>query len=132
MKKNAVLILSFLVAALIVACAPSTTVRRELPAQLVGTYAGIIATPGFPDRDVSLALNGDASAVLSVDPDVGAPIVTWGRWTERGGSILVQMLDADLAPLGSPIVWNLQGEQLLPKKWPVTIFGEKGLILRKQ
>jgi hypothetical protein len=57
----------------------------------------------------------------------------YGRWTFRDDNQLtVQMEDQALKPIGQPLVFQLVGDRLIPKKWDKSVYGPDGLALRRR
>ncbi len=64
--------------------------------------------------------------------DRGSPVVS-GRWSlVDDNQLTVQLEDDTGAPQGQPLVWELAGDRLNPKRWDRKLYGPEGLPLRKR
>ncbi len=56
-----------------------------------------------------------------------------GRWTFRDDNQLtVQLEDQAEKPIGQPLVFELVGDRLVPKRWDKAVYGPDGLALKRR
>jgi hypothetical protein len=56
-----------------------------------------------------------------------------GRWSFREDNQLTVQLENELGdPVGQPLVFDLVGDKLVPKKWDAGVYGTDGIPLRRR
>ncbi|HEV7733344.1 MAG TPA: hypothetical protein VGR62_14325 [Candidatus Binatia bacterium] len=90
---------------------------------------------GYTTKLVSLWIqpNGRATfEMVTLGQDRGAPVVA-GRWSLVDDTQLtVQLGDDTGKPQGQPLVYDVAGDRLIPKRWDHKLYGPEGLPLRKR
>lgn len=116
-----------LVALLLAAACPMP--EKPPPAQTVsGVYHARLPAPGASARVVTLWVQpGGVAALETVDVGKGRLPVEQGSWTVAGDELTVR-LDGQAAPL----VFAIQGEQLVARQWDRTAYGASGLTLTRR
>ena len=103
------------VALLCVAAAACSTTQAP------GTYAAVLPAADAGERHVRVTLNPDGSGALSSTlSERPSPRLAEGTWKRDGNRVTL-----DLGQRG-PIVFQLAGDQLVPREWDRAEWGEKG------
>lgn len=92
---------------------------------LGGSYQGVSpAASGGGERYVRITLKEDGSAALSTTFSGAGPEgkLALGRWKRDNGTIAVELE----APRAERMVFRRAGNDLLPREWDRTIWGDAG------
>jgi hypothetical protein len=118
--------LALLAVVLVVGCA---LVRPEEPERRVlGVYQARTAVPDALGRIVTLWVQEGGRATLqTVDVGKGS-VAEGGRWSVRDDELTVVLVAAD-GTERRPLVWEAQGDRLVPRTWDPAIWGQAGLPL---
>ena len=103
--------------ALAVVMLASACATTEAP----GTYEAILPAADAGERHIRVTLNADGAAALSSTfSERPSRFLAEGNWKRDGSRITVEFNDQ------KRIVFELAGDQLLPKEWNPSEWGEKG------
>ena len=91
---------------------------------LGGSYQGVSPAASGGERYVRVTLNEDGSAALSTTFSGAGPAgaLALGKWKRDGGTIDIQLE----APRPEHMVFRRAGNDLLPREWDRTIWGDAG------
>ena len=90
-----------------------------------GSYQGVLpAASGGGERFVRVTLKEDGSAALSTTFSGGRPdgVLALGKWKNDSGTIEIQLEE----PRAERMVFRRAGNDLLPREWDRTIWGDAG------
>jgi hypothetical protein len=90
-----------------------------------GSYQGVLpAASGGGERFVRVTLKEDGSAALSTTFSGGRPegTLALGKWKNDAGTIEIQLEE----PRAERMVFRRAGNDLLPREWDRTIWGDAG------
>ena len=92
---------------------------------LGGSYQGVLpAASGGGERFVRVTLNDDGSAALSTTFSGAGPAgaLALGQWKREDGTIEIRLDE----PRAERMVFRRAGNDLLPREWDRTIWGDAG------
>jgi hypothetical protein len=97
-----------------------------------GYYVSDTIPGAAHQRVVRLQVGPDTVATVNLEV-VGIGITFHpGRWSARGDELTMQPTRGDGTPNEVAFRWRLDGDRLIPLKWDRTVYGDRGVELRKQ
>jgi hypothetical protein len=98
-----------------------------------GNYETRLSAAEVSGRTIKLSLRQDGTATLSTEmTGRGRPLVDSARWNQKDDVVMLQLLGRDGRATGTPLIWTIVGEHLVPKFWDRFRYGSGGLSFRKQ
>lgn len=97
-----------------------------------GIYAATLPAADASGRNITLVLRPDGIAEMTTEYiDKGDPIVERGRWTRAANIVAVTLPPASAGDAPVSLVWTMDGDNLIPRTWDKSLYGDEGLPLSR-